>query len=372
MGCLGMRQEEFGIGEKPERQILGNLTCSNCGDDADPVDEITELCEVCTRSLNQISHRSTIDIRPKIMGDLSGPLVVTFQSAAMGGALGGDNGLDKMGFGETFLEKMKINAVHVLASRNHWYQTDDIEGVVDEIYREYASKASHVVAYGSSMGAYGALMYAARIGASSVVALSPQFSINPAKAPFEPRFTRFFDPGDWTRDTYSSAGFDRIQAVLIYDPYDADGQHALLIKEVIPSIELVPTRFAGHPVGPVLKQTELLKPMIADMAAGRFDVDGFRKDFAMRRHGSNTYLQNIYTFTRRTKNTLRRYIAGYYCFGAGAMRDKVKVDFAMRCREVGNEELARQVLANINVANLKDDKAVAIFEREKQRMGLTA
>lgn len=310
--------------------------------------------------------RLYVEMRPVIVGVTDGPLVVTFQSAAMGGGSGGENGLDKTGFGETFLAKAGVNAVHILASHNHWYQTPEIFEVLAEV-RQIAAQASRIVTYGSSMGAYAAIRFAPDLGAHAAVALGPQYSVNPAKAPFEKRFARFYREDEWLFDEFDAAAYGGINVLMLYDPLDDDGKHAKLLMSAIPSINPMALPFCGHPVGPVLKQTGLVSSIVKDMAAGTFDADDARSKFIANRRTAPTYLRNLYQYTRRAKNPRRQYLVGRVCFEAGVMVDKIKVDFATKCRAVGDNELAKAALGQVNVANLRDPRTLEIYERECAR-----
>jgi hypothetical protein len=92
--------------------------------------------------------------------------------------------LDREGFGEAFFASRGVNAVHVLSRDNDWYLLPDIELALEAAAKATAS-FDRVSAYGSSMGAYAAIRLGGLAGASTAIALSPQFSIDPRLVPFE-------------------------------------------------------------------------------------------------------------------------------------------------------------------------------------------
>lgn len=94
---------------------------------------------------------------------------------------------DRPGFGEAFFDANGIDAIHVVPRNNDWYQYPEIDEACRRV-RELTASYPHVVAYGQSMGAYGAIRLGGRVGAEAALAISPQFSIDPAVAPFEPRW----------------------------------------------------------------------------------------------------------------------------------------------------------------------------------------
>ncbi len=90
--------------------------------------------------------------------------------------------LDRPGFGEVFFDINSIDAIHVIPRNNDWYQYPEIVEACHRV-RELTACYPHVVAYGQSMGGYGAIRLGGRVGAHLALAISPQFSIDPAVRP---------------------------------------------------------------------------------------------------------------------------------------------------------------------------------------------
>lgn len=91
--------------------------------------------------------------------------------------------LNRPDFGEVFFDANGIDAIHIIRRNNDWYQYPETEEACRRI-RELTACYPHVVAYGQSMGGYGAIRLGGRVGAQVALAISPQFSIDPAVAPF--------------------------------------------------------------------------------------------------------------------------------------------------------------------------------------------
>ncbi len=109
---------------------------------------------------------------------------------------------------------------------------------------------------GYSMGGYGAFRFASALGAASVVAISPQYSIHPDVVPFDRRYrveSRDFDPqvGDLApRASASLRGF------MLVDPFmRLDLANATMLQRVFPNVQLARVGFGGHPAMKVLKAT---------------------------------------------------------------------------------------------------------------------
>ena len=196
-------------------------------------------------------------------GDSTAQCVVTFAP------LNDNPALTRPGFGEGFFRARGIPAIHVVPRGNHWYQypgTLAATAAIRAAVRPYA----RVLAYGSSMGAYAALRLGAAAGAHAALALSPQFSIRPARVPFEYRWSalgRTIEPV-W-EDTFPIPQWP--EAYLVYDPRDLDARHAALYAAATPTI---PIRLpgAGHPVTGFLNGAGLLQDLALRACAGPLDA----------------------------------------------------------------------------------------------------
>jgi hypothetical protein len=116
------------------------------------------------------------------LGFCSGTIVVTFDSYTDA------RHLDRSGFAEHFLHSRQIDAIHIISRDNDWYQYPELPQAA-KVVAEITSQYGRVVAYGSSMGGYAAIRFGAMVGATTAVALSPQYSIDPRSVPFETRWT---------------------------------------------------------------------------------------------------------------------------------------------------------------------------------------
>jgi len=200
-------------------------------------------------------------------------------------------GVDRPGFGETFFRTEGITAIHVMSYRNDWFQYAEIVEILRTIGAACAG-AERLLAYGSSMGGYAALRFADAIGAHAALALSPQFSLDPRKVPFETRWApdrrriRFLP----TLDGVILPGPERIFA---YDSaLEADRRHAELLTAAAP-MTAIALPHAGHPVGGFLNDIKLLRPLVLTALDGSFDAARFRRAAHARRTGSAHWLAHL-------------------------------------------------------------------------------
>lgn len=209
--------------------------------------------------------------------------VVTFDNYSIG------HGFDREGFGEAFLKQYGVSAIHVMGVREDWYQYPDMEAALEAV--RAATTGARVMTYGSSMGAYAAIRFADRVGAQAALALSPQYSVDPRKAPFEKRW-----PADGRRIQWR-AELDgpircSIRPTIVYDPASDDRLHRDLIAGDI-SLEEVALPYSGHPAATYLMETGLLTSLVFGVLEGTADARTFRREGRRRRTTSTAYLCSL-------------------------------------------------------------------------------
>jgi tetratricopeptide (TPR) repeat protein len=90
------------------------------------------------------------------------------------------------------LHSLKFDVFGIIARQNNWYPQASLHKAA-AVLRPRLAGYRQRVAYGSSMGAYGAIKYSALLGCDHVLALAPQWSIDPGDvAPWDTRFSRHF------------------------------------------------------------------------------------------------------------------------------------------------------------------------------------
>ncbi|WP_085810587.1 hypothetical protein [Sphingomonas sp. TZW2008] len=194
------------------------------------------------------------------VGSRGGTLIVTFGSRA------DDLSPDRAGFAEDFLRRTRIDAIHVINRSNLWYQYPDIAEALAHVAAT-ARLYDRAITYGSSMGGYAAVRFAAACRADTAIALSPQISVDPRVAPWERR---------WQADI-AHVRFDEAPLVpakrqyVFYDPHvGGDARHARAIAAA-GAATLIPVPGGGHPVGALLVETGALQAALRQIIADSFD-----------------------------------------------------------------------------------------------------
>ena len=90
-------------------------------------------------------------------------------------------------YGEGFVASWWVNAIHVLSRDNDWYLLPDIELALDAA-KKAARHFERSLDLRVEHGAYAAIRLGRLAGATTAIALSPQFSLDTRVAPFENRW----------------------------------------------------------------------------------------------------------------------------------------------------------------------------------------
>lgn len=259
-----------------------------------------------------------------------GSWVVTFDSHS------GNRSLDRPGFGEEFFAAKGISAAHVIGRGNHWYQYPGTAAALAKIRRRLA-RARRVVTYGSSMGGYAALRFAAMVGADAALALSPQYSINRARMPDERRWGQEASSIDWQPDLEGPIAPVGTM-VVAYDPREADAAHVARIAAEVPIVPIA-LPFVGHPVTTFLSAHQLLKPLILDLIEDTLDVAAFHANAMAIRRSSPVYLSEL--ASRQPRSRPRVAIAlGRRALAAAPTEALFQSTLAQRLTQVGAHDEA--------------------------------
>jgi hypothetical protein len=177
-------------------------------------------------------------------------------------------------FADTPVMKHALTCLGFVAKAPNWYPAASVERALDAA-RIYLEPYRDRILYGGSMGGYGAIRHSAKLGATVVVALCPQWSLDRQECgDFDPGFRRFFAPaliGMGIR-THHAAG----RIFVFYDPdCGIDRAHADRIMTVVPWAEGVRVFNADHHVTPVFAGSQNLLELIAVARTG--DVDALTR-----------------------------------------------------------------------------------------------
>lgn len=166
---------------------------------------------------------------------------------------------ERFGFGEKFLQNVEQSGIYFLSKRNHWWSTPDFLAAMQVVSAWIGARHfNRVVAYGSSMGAHGALLTIGRLPVSDVIVFCPQFSIDPEDMPSERRWLADVRGIDFSHKQPLLADPD-LKPLVLVDPFFADDMiHVSQLKRLYPGLELVPVAASGHKPANFMKRYSVL------------------------------------------------------------------------------------------------------------------
>ena len=171
-------------------------------------------------------------------------------------------------------EAAGLHALGVVAKAPNWFPAISM---VPAVAAMGAFLRGRVVLFGYSHGGYGALKYAAALGADAVVSISPQYSIDPGRLAIADFFKPYFDPA--LHEGMEIRAADQAgTVVLVWDPLFArDDKHVRHIRAAgYPRTELLRLHHLGHRIMRIFGQPEAATALFAACLEGR-GIDAVRR-----------------------------------------------------------------------------------------------
>lgn len=189
----------------------------------------------------------------------NGPTLITFD--IMHARANGQNA-----FARKLALRLGLNLLAFVPHHPCWYPASEMARAA-AICRAHVTGAA--IAYGASMGGYGALRWGKAAGASHVLACSPQISIDPAMTePRDRRYHRHFDAA-LHRDMRCLADHLPGTAAVLYDPLFAPDAFQAGLAKGMAGLHLMPLPHMGHATAECVAGSENAGMVFADLLAGR-------------------------------------------------------------------------------------------------------
>ena len=189
-----------------------------------------------------------------------------------------------------YAQRLGIDALIVQTARRDWYISDRSQAL-SEALRHHTRAWPEVVATGFSMGGYAALLYSAACHAKRVMVVSPQYSIDPAIAPFDTARHEKFARIGMAMPLPEAQGNTGVGGVLLYDPViAADRAHMRLIARAFPRLRIIALPHGGHPATSAITGPGASVGRIAAMVVGnRINATAIRQMHRKNRRASENY-----------------------------------------------------------------------------------
>ncbi len=251
-----------------------------------------------------------------------------------------------VGPAETFLNKNKIPSISFYNRWNHWWQTPEMDEVIDKLHRErILSKYKTIVTYGMSMGGYGALMFSERLGAHRVLAGVPQYSIDGEKIPTETRWGADRERIVLQHDDMDAGLIKGGEVMVLFDPlFRADCIHVDRLRRHR-AITALPVPFAVHGPGGLLKDMGILSSTVVALLLNGSSGVPFRSRVRSTRRLSPIYMGRLaQALTRRAGARSRAAAAEIDSFSYEMLEQRVAVDPRYAAKSYTSKVAARLVM----------------------------
>lgn len=199
---------------------------------------------------------------------------------------------------EKSLTKYEYSVIGFMPKQKSWFPHASMMSALQAI-QAILAEYTRIVSYGGSMGGYAAIKYAKPFKMNRVVAMVPQYSINPNEVE-DRRYTDFYD-ADVNGDMRIQAQDIAVDCeyLIVYDPYfDLDREHYQKIKALIPQLHTLHLPYTGHDAIAVLANSALLH----DFIEHPFDQTYFYQQIRAVKKNSKFYYRSVIAHLLGTHN----------------------------------------------------------------------
>jgi len=196
-----------------------------------------------------------------------------------------------------FYEKLGVSQIIILTKKNDWFLNSDLTELLKSC-AEAASTYTNVTCYGFSMGGYAAMIFSAAVRANRVALISPQFSIDRAKVPFEHRWRGASAAIDFSFESFDDRIAKDAAGFVVFDPHhQQDSQHARMILEKAPNWTPIRLWYGQHPASKFLVETGTVRAFGNALLGPSPTRLGLEKIYRNARVRSPTYLNYMAEMT---------------------------------------------------------------------------
>lgn len=189
-----------------------------------------------------------------------------------------------------------VDVISIQSNCDDWHQ-----GIPPEIYDNLAQilndRYLKKYGYGSSMGGFGALLFASRLSLDVVLAMSPQYTI---QDDFDKRWRLYSDRIQWRYAMADTARTYKGEIFVTYDPHHIDAEHFSLIEDNfnLAKVTGIPVKFAAHPTTSYFHESQVLKSVVIDIL-----LKGEIPEFSKNNKKNKIYLLSLsqYLLNKRKK-----------------------------------------------------------------------
>lgn len=206
-------------------------------------------------------------------------------------------------YGDGFLQKIGVHAVFFTAKDDHWWQSVEM-GPSIAAANEATKGVHRRIAYGQSMGGFGAAAFAVSLDAEYLIT-APQLSVLPARAKMHKVWLDGFSDRPLI---YPDAAIRMSEAKgkIIYDTlHPIDTTHANLLKGLPGDHKRLVVPMASHFVPRTLTEAGVFSSLISDLILSpEADLAHHRRGIRENRLKSGRYVEMLIERLRQRKGDL--------------------------------------------------------------------
>lgn len=257
-----------------------------------------------------------------------GPLVVGFDNLS---SVRDRAPVRRDGWAYAFAAQRGWSHLGVLAFTPHWFREAELHDALRGLAAEgFFARFESVAMMGTSMGAFAACAFAPLAPGCTVLALSPQATLDPARVPWEERW-QMAQRQDWTggfNDAVTGLAAAGC-AFLVHDPLLEQDRRHIAMFAGLPNLTLLPTPFSGHKSALFLRGAEILWTVAEQAVTGRLT----QASYARLRRGARLnpwYLRPLaeHLADRGRAGLLRRALAHLRAQGADKLAEGIEERYA--------------------------------------------
>lgn len=195
--------------------------------------------------------------------------------------------------GLDFVEDKNWSLLHFAARRESWFRAQAVYEFVDDLVdNAFFENFDQIMFYGSGCGAYAACAYSVSSPGASVMAITPQATLDTQRAGWDPRFPDARRLRFDTRYGYAPDMLDGAKsAIVLFDPFrPLDHVHASLFQGS--NVSRLRCRHLNEQIEFFLRELELLHRTIEMIAESKFTEQGFYA-LLRRRRNHIRYLRGL-------------------------------------------------------------------------------
>jgi hypothetical protein len=218
-------------------------------------------------------------------------------------------------WGQDAIKKGGFAGLGLVCRSNCWYPTSDMLRL-KEFVRNCSLPYQRVVFYGFSMGGYAALKFSSMLGSHSSIALSPQYSINPADVwHHDRRLLKHFRESLNSEMAITETDLGG-HSYVYYDPYSVEDKwNCEMISERAASAQSfhhMPVPWIGHETIDVFAGSSILFDLVTNTLTG--DIHALRiMTSALRRQAQRRMFN---TLSKLRERSPERAVSLYSRYGA--------------------------------------------------------